>query len=82
MAQNLKGTLHERLNQLEEAVESHREAVKLDPLNLNFNFALAVALYKKGELDEAESLFKQLSAKATDPEMKDQIKQYLKAIKE
>lgn len=82
MGQNLKGTLHERLNQLEEAVESHREAVKLDPLNLDFNFALAVALYKKGELDEAESLFKQLSAKATNPEMKDQIKQYLKAIKE
>ncbi len=82
MGHNLKGTIHEILDQLEEAVRSHRKAVKLDPLNLNFNFALAVALFKKGELDEAETLFKQLSTKATNPEMKDQIKQYLKLIKE
>ncbi len=82
MGQNLKGTIHELLNELEEAVASHRKAVKLDPLNLDFNFALAVALFKKGELGEAEILFKQLSTKATNPEMKDQIKQYLKSIKE
>lgn len=82
MAQNLKGTIHEKLNQLEEAVESHRAAVKLDPLNLNFSFALAVALFKNGQLEEAEEIFNKLSAKATDPEMKDNIKQYLKLIKE
>jgi len=82
MAHDLEGTIHEKLNQLEEAVESRRAAVKLDPLNLDFNFALAVALFKNSQHKEAEEIFTQLSAKATDPEMKDQIKQYLKLIRE
>jgi len=82
MAHNLKGMAHEKLNQMEEAIESYRGAVKLDPLNVNFNFNLAVALFKNNQHEEAGEIFKRLSTKATDPEMKDKIKQYLKMIKE
>ncbi len=82
MAHNLKGMVHEKLNQMDEAVDAYRTAVKYDPLNVNFNFNLGVALFKNNELEEAGEIFNRLSTKATDPEMKDKIKQYLKMIRE
>jgi tetratricopeptide (TPR) repeat protein len=81
MASNLKGTIHERLNQLDEAIESYTHAVKTDPLSIDFSYNLAVAYFKNEDYEKAEEIFKRISEKAIDSETKEKIEQYLKIIK-
>ena len=81
MAHNLKGSLHERLNQFDEAIESYTQAVKIDPLSIDFSYDLAVAYFKNENFEKAKEIFEKISNKATDSEMKEKINQYLKLIK-
>ena len=81
MAHNLKGTLHERINQFDEAIESYTQAVKIDPLKIDFSYDLAVAYFKNGDFEKAREIFETLSNKTNDPEIKEKIDQYLKIIK-
>ena len=81
MAHNLKGALHERINQFDEAIESYTQAVKIDPLSIDFSYDLAVAYFKNEDFEKAKEIFERISDKATDPETKEKINQYLKLIK-
>lgn len=81
MAYNLKGLLHEKLENFDEAIESYNQAVKIVPQDINFNFNLAVAYFKNNQFDLAKETFEKISTKTTDPEMKAKIDQYLKIIK-
>lgn len=81
MAYNLKGMIHEKLKKYDEAIESYTQAVKIDLLNINFNFNLAVAYFKNNEFEKAKEIFEKISSKTTDPEMKKKIDQYLKIMK-
>ncbi len=81
MTHNLKGTLHERLNQLDEAIESYKQAVKIDPLSIKFSYDLAVAYFKNEDFKKAREIFEKILDKTTDLETKEKIDQYLKIIK-
>lgn len=81
MAHNLKGLIHEKLNNFDEAVESYSQAVKIVPQDINFNFNLAVAYFKNSQFDKAKEIFEKISTKTTDMDMKAKIDQYLKIIR-
>ena len=81
MAHNLQGLILEKLTRLPEAISSYEQAIKIFPEEINFNFNLAVALFKNNELSKAAEIFERILPKAQDPEMKAKIEQYLKAIK-
>lgn len=81
MIHSLKGTIHERLNQLEQAIESYTQAVKIDPLSIDFSFNLAVAYFKNEDSEEAREIFERIADKTTDPETREKIEQYLKILK-
>lgn len=81
MAHNLEGMIHEKLDQLDQAIDSYTRAVRIDPLSVEFSFNLAVAYFKNKEFEEAEEIFERIYDKTTDPEMKEKIDQYLKIIK-
>lgn len=81
MAHNLKGIICERLNNLEEAIQSYHQASKLVPEELNFKFNLGVAYYKNNQFEEAEKIFEKITSQTTDPELKQKINQYLKSMK-
>ncbi|MBS3818111.1 tetratricopeptide repeat protein [bacterium] len=81
MAHNLKGIICERLDKLEEAIQSYNRASQLVPEELNFKFNLAVAYYKNKQFDEAKKIFKKLSSQTTDPKLKQKINQYLESMK-
>lgn len=81
MAYNLKGTILEKMNDLEGAIGSYKQAVKIVKDEINFNFNLAVAYFKNNEFSKAKEIFETISLKVSDPEMKEKINQYLKMIK-
>ncbi len=81
MAYNLKGLIHEKLENFEAAIEGYNQAVKIVPQDVNFNFNLAVAYFKNNQFDMAKETFEKISTKTTDPEMERKINQYLKIIK-
>jgi type IV pilus assembly protein PilF len=84
LAHNLQGLIHERLNRFEDAISSYKNGLKIvesgDDNNLKFN--LAVAYFKNNQYDLAKELFLEVLAKTQDPELKKQIDDYLRLIKE
>jgi tetratricopeptide (TPR) repeat protein len=81
MAYNLEGTIYEKLNQLDEAIESYKRAVKIDPLSIKFSYDLGVAYFKDEDFEKAGEIFEKILGKTTDSETKEKINQYLKIIK-
>jgi len=81
MAYNLKGIILEKQNKLDEAIANYEKGIKIIPDDFYLNFNLAVAYFKNKELEKAKTLFEKISPKASDPEMKKKIKDYLKMIK-
>lgn len=81
MAHNLKGIILERQNNIDEAIESYKNATKIVADDVNFNFNLAVAYFKNDEFSKAKEIFEKILDKATDSETKKKINQYLKMIK-
>lgn len=82
MAYNLKGRILERQNRISKAIESYERASTIVPGEINFSFDLAVALFKNNEFSRAKEIFERISPQVRDQEMKDNIDQYLKIIKE
>ncbi|MCX8160499.1 MAG: tetratricopeptide repeat protein [Candidatus Saccharicenans sp.] len=53
---------YQRLNQPDRAIAAFREALKINPDDLNSNYNLAKLLAETNQLDEAEAVFKKLAA--------------------
>jgi Tfp pilus assembly protein PilF len=82
MAHNLRGYILENQNKLTEAIESYRQAVKLVPEDVNFNFNLGVAYFKNSEWSKAAGIFQAIAPQITDPQMRESVNSYMKMIKE
>jgi tetratricopeptide (TPR) repeat protein len=82
MAYNLRGLILEAQGKIGEAIESYKQALKLVPDELNFNFNLGAAYFKNNDWLRAGEILEKIAGKVTDPEMRDQLNSYLKAIKE
>lgn len=82
MAHNLKGFILEKRDRLEEAITSYELAVRIVPADVLFNYNLGVAYFKNEEYAKAREAFLKISARVTDPEMRDNISRYLKIIHE
>jgi protein O-GlcNAc transferase len=82
MAYNLKGLIEEKQNKLFEAIDSYKQAVKIVPEDVNFNFNLGAAYFKNSEWEKASGVFQTILPQVSDPQMKDRISEYLKTIRE
>lgn len=80
MAQNLRGLIFEKQNNLAEAISSYEAAVKIVPEEVLFNYNLAVAYFKNAEYARAKEIFLKIQNKVSDAETKDTIARYLKMI--
>jgi len=82
LSHNLQGIIYERLNRYEDAIESYKNGIRKieggEDNNLKFN--LAVAYFKNNQYDLAKDLFLEILPKVTDPEIKQQIDDYLRLI--
>jgi tetratricopeptide (TPR) repeat protein len=78
----LKGYIMERQDKFNEAVECYKEAAKMVPDDVSYNFHLAAAYFKNGELRSAEEILERILPLITDPEMKQTADSYLKTIRE
>ena len=81
MALNLKGILLERLDRIEEAIESYSKALQIAPDDVNLNYNLAVAYFKADRREEAKSIFERIYSQVADQEIKKKINEYLKVLK-
>lgn len=81
MAYNLRGMIYTKMNLQSDAVSSFRQAVKLVPDDMNFQFNLAVAYFDSGDKDQADDIFATILEKTTDPELRAKVTDYRKKIK-
>lgn len=81
LAHNGRGQVLERLNRLPEAIESYKQALRIVPEDINFNFNLGVAHFKNGEYPKAREIFEKILPRVQDTEMRDRINEYLKRMK-
>jgi len=82
LGHGLRGYILENQGKLPEAIESYKQAVKLLPSDVTYNFNLAAAYFKNGEFRQAGQILDEILPLITDPEMKEKAGTYLKAIKE
>jgi Tfp pilus assembly protein PilF len=82
MAYNLRGQIYERMNKLQDAVDSYEAAVKLVPDDVLFNYNLAVGYFKNGEYGRSKEYFLKVRGRITDPETKETLDRYLRLIGE
>ncbi len=80
MGHNLKGLLHERFEEYQNAIISYQAARKTLPDDINLTYNLAGAYFKHKDYQKAKDLFTDLQLKATDPEMRTNIAKYLEMI--
>jgi tetratricopeptide (TPR) repeat protein len=78
----LRGYILENQDKLPEAIESYKQAVKLLPSDVAYNFNLAAAYFKNGDFPQAGQILDEILPLITNPEMKEKATTYLKAIKE
>ncbi len=81
MAHNLKGLILERQGRLDDAIDSYKQAVKIVPEDVNFNFNLGSAYFKNQQWGNAEGIFQAILPRIPDPQMREQVNSYLKEIK-
>lgn len=80
MAHHLRGLILERQEKLTEAIGSYETAVKIVPDDVTFSFDLGAAYFKAEEYAKAKEVFLRISSRVTDPETRDKITQFLRAI--
>jgi tetratricopeptide (TPR) repeat protein len=79
---NLRGYILESQGKLPEAIDSYKQAAKLFPSDISYEFNLAAAYYKNGDLRQAGEILEEIRPLIADPEMREKADSYLKAIKE
>jgi tetratricopeptide (TPR) repeat protein len=82
MAYNLKGVILESQNKLPEAIESYKQAAKLVPEDVTFNFNLGAAYFKNNDFARAGEIFEAIAPRITAPDMREKLNSYLKTIRE
>lgn len=82
LGHGLRGYILENQGQLLEAIDSYKQAVKLLPGDIAYNFNLAAAYFKNGDFRQAGEILGEILPLITDPEMKEKANSYLKTIKE
>jgi len=82
LGHNLQGYILESRGKLPEAIESYKQAVKLLPSDVTYQFNLAVAYYKNGDLRLARETLEEIRPLIADPAMREKADSYLKEIKE
>lgn len=82
MGYNLRGMILENLERIPEAIDSYKQAIKIFPDELNYSFNLGAAYFKNNEFRQAGEIFEKIAPLVSDPEMRDKLNSYLKAIKE
>jgi len=82
IAQSVAGYLFEKKDRLSDAISSYEKAVKIVPDDVNFNYYLGAAYFKAQDYKKAEEALQRISSKALDPDMKKEVENYLKMIKE
>ncbi len=82
MGYALKGYIKDQQEKFGEAIECYKEAIKLLPDDVNYNFSLAAAHFKNGEYRAAEAILEKILPLITDPDMKQNADSYLKTIRE
>jgi len=88
LALNLRGLIEEALGRPDEAIASYEAALKIVPEELNVEYNLAVAHYKKGNTDKARTLLQKIQKKlrqrtpplAGDAELKGRVEELLKLL--
>jgi tetratricopeptide (TPR) repeat protein len=78
MAYNLRGMIFAKMGQLQDAITSFNQAVKLVPDDMNFQFNLAQAYFDSGDKEQAEDIFSLIMSKTTDPELRAKVAEYRK----
>ncbi|MEW5900559.1 MAG: tetratricopeptide repeat protein, partial [Acidobacteriota bacterium] len=68
LAHNLIGLILENQNKIPEAIERYKQAIKIVPDDLNFNYNLGVAYFKNNELTRAGEIFEKIQPLVTDSE--------------
>jgi Tfp pilus assembly protein PilF len=81
MAYNLEGLILEKKGDLNGALESYEEAVKIVPGEPTFNFNLGVACFKSGSLERATEIFEKIFPLVKDDATKAKIREYLELIR-
>jgi type IV pilus assembly protein PilF len=81
MAHDLKGRILERKGDIEGAIDSYEETVRLVPNEANFGFNLGAAYFKNSEFEKAREVLERISPLIKDQETKDKIKEYLDIIR-
>jgi Tfp pilus assembly protein PilF len=82
MAFNLRGVILQKQGRQDDAIDSFAQAVKLVPDDVSFNFNLGEAYFQNKEWKRAGEVFEKIAPQVTDPEMRDRLNSYLRAIKE
>lgn len=81
MGYNLKGLILENQNRLDEAIDCFLQAVKIVPDDVDYNFDLGEAYFKKGEFNRAGEILEKIAPLVLEPQMKEKLDSYLKTIK-
>ncbi len=82
LGHGLRGYILENEDKIPEAIESYKQAVKLLPGDVTYNFNLAAAYFKNGDFRQAGQILDEILPLITNPEMKEKADSYLKTIKE
>lgn len=79
LSYNLQGLIYEALERLPEAIDSYQQAIKLSPTELNVQFNLAMAYYRKKDYGRTRELLEKLLPQAKD-ELKLRVEEMLRRI--
>ncbi len=82
MSLNLYALICEKFEKFEAAIDYYKKALKYAPEEINIKFNLAGAYMKNGDYYNAEKVLLEIKPAAEDPELKKNIDNYLKIIKE
>lgn len=80
MGHNLRGLVYEKTNDLELAVASYEQAVKIVPEDVVFSYNLAVACFKNADYARAKELFLKIQGRIPDAETRETVARYLRLI--
>jgi Tfp pilus assembly protein PilF len=81
MAYNLKGKIFDKMELPADAIVSYKQAAKIVPDDMNFQFDLAIAYFNSGDKDKAADIFTLILNKTTDPDLRAKVVDYRKKIK-
>jgi len=79
---NLKGVILNEMGRYREAIESFQTSWSLNPADVNIGVNLGIGYMNDKQLDKAREVFEKVLPLITDPELKDRVAGYIKAIKE